>query len=165
MPVWFAVGLIALHLNGFENNVLRWVVIYPIIEAAIKMLVISALLPNSWAVLNRFEHFVGAIFITYLVARIYGAVDIWRNKRLLFIIVFTSVMTIGLLNEQFESIVRIYIIRLNDEGYGPIYYADSFWDHIANMFGAALSLIVYNQFNVNLINKKQDAYTENTSDI
>ena len=140
--IWFGL-FFGFRINHLESQLLEkehriylaTVLIYPIVETCIKWGIEKNVVPNSWLVLNRIEHFLGAIAMTLIFLPTYT--EFWKKLRwwqaLTYIIGLICIM--GNLNEFFEYFVRRQRFNVLEPYQIALYYWDTIYDQIMNFLG------------------------------
>jgi hypothetical protein len=109
--------------------------LYPIVETGVQWMQIKDLVPDSWTVVNRLEHFCWATALTLLflplITQIWQRLEIWQS--LLFIVGFVCLL--GNLNEFLEYFSRIQGGPI-DQAKFAWFYVDTIYDMMMNLLGS-----------------------------
>jgi len=148
MTVWSSITLLCIKRRSFvelatsdQKLFLTTALIYPLIAALLKLLIIRDLIPHSFYFLNTIEHCLWAFSFTIILTTFFVNI----KKKLLPIehtmLLITVVSTIGIVNEVFEYSIRI-IIHLTDQSLFAAYYPDTIKDLCVNIIGSSIGAIL-----------------------
>jgi hypothetical protein len=137
MTVFIKMKRYNVELSLYERNAFEYTIyLYPLIETILKFMIVKDIIPYSWFILNRIEHFSWAFVMGILI------LPLLKNKLKTKDIVLQGLVFIGLviiignINEFFEYFIRIFIIKPDDYYRISLYYSDTIIDLIVNVFGA-----------------------------
>lgn len=115
---------------------------YPLIETIIKIIINFNLIPYSWNILNRVEHFFFSICLTFLfwyLLRFNHKQELPKYQKWLLLI--GMVVIVGNINEFWEYLLRV-ITGSTSMAKFSVYY----WDTIYDLFFNFLAAIVASTF-------------------
>lgn len=146
--VWFGVfflfrflGLEAKLPNREHRLYLITMFVYPLIETAITWAIKKNIVPYSWHVLNRLEHFGTAVALVIIFLPVF--VDIWISLKWWQSLVFILglVCLVGNINEFFEYSLRACCKPYSDIKYAA-YYWDTIYDMVMNIAGGLVGFVI-----------------------
>lgn len=146
--VWFGAffifrfsGLEAKLPNKEHRLYLMTMYIYPLIETSITWVIKKNIVPFSWNVLNRLEHFVTSVAVVIIFLPLFT--HVWANMKwwqsLVFII--GLVCLVGNINEIFEYSLRACCRPYSDFKYAT-YYWDTIYDTVMNIVGGLIGFVI-----------------------
>jgi hypothetical protein len=142
---WFLVAFLACFLATSHNysklikSTVLVAILYPIIETILKMVIFYDLIPYSYEILNRIEHFSWAFFFTILLFPVFKYfLKGINNKIVLFIVIISFVCLIGTFNEIFE-----FLLRTMWNLYDATYYQDTILDTVINFAGTSIATLIF----------------------
>jgi len=96
---------------------------------------VNHIIPDSWILVNRLEHFCWAIALTLLflplISQIWNRLEIWQS--LLFVVGFVCLL--GNLNEFLEYFTRVQQHPI-DQAKFAWFYIDTIYDMMMNLLGS-----------------------------
>jgi hypothetical protein len=121
---------------------LATVLIYPVVASAIKWAIVKEIVPYSWFLLNRIEHFIWAVAVAIIFLPTYT--NFWKKLRwwqsLTYII--GLVCLLGNLNEFFEYLIRLKMFGIAGIERNTAYYWDTIYDQAINLIGGLVGFIL-----------------------
>lgn len=146
--VWFGVFFLFRFLNleakltNKEHQLyLKTMFIYPLIETLITWTIKKDIVPYSWHVLNRLEHFGTSVALVIILLPVFT--EVWASLKwwqsLVFII--GLVCLIGNVNEFFEYSLRACCKTYSDIKYA-VYYWDTIYDMVMNIAGGLVGFLI-----------------------
>lgn len=151
--IWFSLALwikyknIDKNLTTSEYNLfLATIYLYPFLETVLKYMITEDVIPYSWSLLNRIEHFSWSFATGILIYPLLKPV-LHKLSLLPALLYFVGIITmIGNCNEFFEFLVRYIENHLSDPARQAIYYWDTIFDLGINILGAAASFSLLQRF-------------------
>jgi hypothetical protein len=121
--------------EGEHRIYLTTMLLYPLAETGVQWMQVRNLIPDSWTLVNRLEHFCWATALTLLflplIVQIWQRLEIWQS--LLFIVGFVCLL--GNLNEFLEYFSRIQSSPI-DQAKFAWFYIDTIYDMMMNLLGS-----------------------------
>lgn len=131
-------------LSYQEHNIyLTTVLLYPLLETAVKWMIVKDIIPNSWVLLNRIEHFSWAVAMVIIflpiLTDIYKNLNLWQNL----IVTLGFICLLGNLNEFLEYLIRLQLNLTNTNRFAA-YYPDTVYDMMMNIIGGFTGFLIWN---------------------
>lgn len=125
-----------------EHNIyLTTVLLYPLIETTVKWMIVKDVIPNSWFLLNRIEHFSWAVAVVIIflpiLIDIYNSLNLWHSL----IITLGFICFLGNLNEFLEYLIRLQLNLTNTKRFAA-YYPDTIYDMMMNIIGGFTGFLI-----------------------
>lgn len=143
LPLWGGlVWCISAFSSEAKGKIFWWTALfYPFLAFLFQLWIAFDVIPYSWVYINILEHFFWTFSTTLLffplINHFFSGVS--RGKQV--VVLFLLLMTIGMINEMAEYVVRDMIGRTKVE-FGLIYYTDTIRDFLVNIFGAGVGGMV-----------------------
>lgn len=131
-------------LSYQEHNIyLNTALLYPLLETLVKWMIVKDIIPNSWFLLNRIEHFSWAVAIVIIFLPIltdmYKSLTLWQNL----IVTLGFICLVGNLNEFLEYLIRLQLNLTNTNRFAA-YYPDTIYDMMMNITGGFTGFLIWN---------------------
>ncbi len=144
--VWGILTLICIKIGNVDSlskkEQLIWkliIVLYRIFETFMKFMIVNEIIPGSWNVINRIEHFIFSVILPLALLPIIKQTIKKLHFFELIIFIVGIVLVFGTLNELWEYFLRVRM-GLTSASYFSVYYWDTIFDMGVNLVGGIVSI-------------------------
>jgi len=139
---WVAIKGIDQNLPEQSRKIFWFTVfVYPLVESFLKWLIVADIIPYSWDIINRIEHFLWVMALGVILFPFLRGIlaKLEYLERVLFL--FGFLMSLGIFNELFEFLLRIWQNKPL-QLLGADYYVDTVFDFGMNILGGTLISLI-----------------------